>query len=63
MGNFLYNKIRGEKIKDENGKEVVSMKERIYYAEFIDIMLGISIRKRKMIKEKMKNYCKYIEKN
>lgn len=37
------------------------MKERIYYPEFVDIMLGISIRKRKMIKEKMKNYCKYIE--
>ncbi len=63
MGNLKLLKISGEKIKDENGKEVISMKERIYYPEFIDIMLGISIRKRKMIKEKMKNYCKYIEKN
>lgn len=48
---------------DDKGKEIKVMRERISYSQFVEIMTKASQRKRKMIRDKIKNYCKYIDKD
>ena len=55
-------KLIREIVKDEKGKETKVMRERINYSEFVEILNKCSQKKRKMIKDKIKNYCKYIDK-
>lgn len=49
-------------IKDENGNQKNVIKEKVFYEEYLHRMMSLALKKRAIVKDRMKNYCQYIDK-
>jgi Ca2+-binding EF-hand superfamily protein len=49
-------------VKDENGNDKKFIKEKTYYEEYLHRIMTLALKKRASVKDRQKNYGKYIEK-